>query len=298
MNEHIPVLLKETINELHLEVGDTVIDGTINTGGHSLVISSHIGSRGHLIGIDRDQDALAIAKTRLSQVLPKVTLLEGNYRDMDKLCASVGVTAVDAVLLDIGLSNRQLFNSERGFSFLRDEPLLMTFNARPGEGELTAVEIINEWDEENIADIIFGYGEDKAARRIARAIVEARIKQPITSTLQLARIIEDVTPIWKRKKKIHPATQTFQALRMTVNDELGALREGIEKAVTLLNPGGRFAIITFHSGEDRIVKHTFKQLADDGVVETLTKKPIVPSDEENNENPKARSSKLRVIEKK
>jgi 16S rRNA (cytosine1402-N4)-methyltransferase len=297
MNEHIPVLLKETIDELHLKEGETVLDGTINTGGHSLVICSRIGRSGHLIGIDRDGDALAIAKERLAMVQPKITLLEGNFRDMNTLCASVGVTEVDAILLDIGLSNRQLFNSQRGFSFQNDEPLMMTFNAHPKDGELTAEEIVNEWDEENLADIIFGYGEERSARSIAKAIVKARAVSRITSTLQLAEIIKESTPIWRRKKKIHPATQTFQALRITVNDELGALKEGIEKAVQLLKPDGRLAIITFHSGEDRIVKHTFKQLADDGIVRIKTKKPIVPTEEENIDNPKARSSKLRIIEK-
>lgn len=298
LTEHIPVLLHETIDGLCLEEGDIVVDGTINTGGHSFYIAQKIGTEGTLIGIDRDTDALAIAHDRLNEVEPRVILIAGNYRDMDVLLEKEGVGAVDAIMLDIGLSNRQLFDSGRGFTFGKDEPLLMTFNPEPKEDELTAAEIVNEWEEGHIADVIRGYGGEMFAGRIARGIVAAREKAPIARTKELAQIIEESVPGWYRSKRIHPATKTFQALRVTVNDELGSLRDGIEKSIKLLKTGGRCAIITFHSGEDRIVKNMFRDHAQKGEVALITKKPIGPSKEEEKENPKARSAKLRIIEKK
>ncbi|MCK5590570.1 MAG: 16S rRNA (cytosine(1402)-N(4))-methyltransferase RsmH, partial [Candidatus Pacebacteria bacterium] len=198
---------------------------------------------------------------------------------------------------DIGLSNRQLTDSGRGFSFAKDEPLLMTFNPHPKEDELTAYEILNTWDEENIADIIYGYGGERFSRRIAKNVVEARKESPIRRTFQLVEIVNRSIPFWYKKKSRNPATKTFQALRITVNDELGALKTGIEKAVALLKKDGRLAIITFHSGEDRIVKKTFRDLAQKQIVEIVNKKPIVPSEEELSNNPKARSAKLRIVQK-
>lgn len=297
MTEHIPVLLKETIEGLRLKQGDVVVDGTVNTGGHSKEICFFIGEEGCLVGIDRDSDALAIAKEYLKDVSPEVILIHGNYRNMDTLLAERGILKADNILLDIGLSTRQLFDTRRGFSFTKDEPLLMTFNPYPQEGELTAEEMVNEWDEENLADIIFGYGEERFARKIARAIVRARETEKITSTFALAKIIEDTVPLWYRKKRIHPATKTFQALRITVNDELGALKEGIAKSLALLKKGGRLAIITFHSGEDRIVKKAFRDNTQEGRVVIVTKKPIIPSVIESVSNPKSRSAKLRIVEK-
>jgi 16S rRNA (cytosine1402-N4)-methyltransferase len=297
MTEHIPVLLKETILGLDPKEGDVLIDGTINTGGHSKAISGYLGKKGHIIGIDRDSDALKLAAKNLKGVLPKVTLIHGNYRDMDTLVAEKGIKEVDCILLDIGLSNRQLFDSNRGFSFQKDEPLLMTFNPNPKEDELTAEEIVNTWDEENIADIIYGYGEERFAKRIAKGIVMARKEAPIKGTIQLVDIVLKSVPVVYRKGHIHPATKTFQALRITVNDELRALKEGIEKAIGLLKDGGRLAIITFHSGEDRIVKNFFKEYQNQHVIKILTKKPISGTPEELRENPKARSAKLRVLQK-
>jgi 16S rRNA (cytosine1402-N4)-methyltransferase len=297
MTEHIPVLLKETILGLDPKKGDVLIDGTINTGGHSKAISEYLGKTGHIIGIDRDSDALKLAAKNLKGVLPKVTLIHGNYRDMDTLVAEKGIKEVDCILLDIGLSNRQLFDSNRGFSFQKDEPLMMTFNPKPAEDELTAEEIVNTWDEENIADIIYGYGEERFAKRIAKGIVMARKEAPIKGTIQLVDIVLKSVPVVYRKGHIHPATKTFQALRITVNDELRALKEGIEKAIGLLKDGGKLAIITFHSGEDRIVKNFFKEYQNQHVIKILTKKPISGTPEELRENPKARSAKLRVLQK-
>ncbi|MCK5027554.1 MAG: 16S rRNA (cytosine(1402)-N(4))-methyltransferase RsmH [Candidatus Pacebacteria bacterium] len=297
MTEHIPVLLKETIEGLTLKAGDVIVDGTINTGGHSLEISKRIGKDGYIIGIDRDSDALSLAAERLAQVDPKVILIHGNYRNVDTFVKKEGFDTVSGILLDIGFSSRQLADSGRGFTFAKDEPLLMTFDPSPAEDMLTAHEIVNTWDEENIADIIYGYGGEHFSRRIARNIVKKRDEGEINSTKQLAEIIEESVPSRYRKKRIHPATKTFQALRITVNDELGSLREGIENSFKVLQKGGRLVIITFHSGEDRIVKNLFKDLAQKQEIEIITKKPIVPTEEELKNNPKAGSAKLRIAQK-
>ncbi len=297
MTEHISVLLKETIDGLDLKEGQIVVDGTINTGGHSLQICKHIGKTGHLVGIDEDSEALELAKNHLKDVLPKVTLINGNFRNMDTLLSNLDIQKVDRVLLDIGLSNRQLADSKRGFSFMQDEPLLMTFNPNPKDEELTAEEIVNSWDEENIADIIYGYGGERFSRRIAKNIVLARSEKRITTTSELATIIEKSIPRIAKKGKTNPATKTFQALRIAVNDELRALKDGISKGIDLLEKDGRLAIISFHSGEDRIVKQMFRDYQSEGVVEILTKRPITPSSEELKANPKARSAKLRIIKK-
>ena len=297
MTEHISVLLKETIDGLDLKEGQIVVDGTINTGGHSLQICKHIGKTGHLVGIDEDSEALELAKNHLKDVLPKVTLINGNFRNMDTLLSNLDIQKVDRVLLDIGLSNRQLADSKRGFSFMQDEPLLMTFNPNPKDEELTAEEIVNSWDEENIADIIYGYGGERFSRRIAKNIVLARSEKRITTTSELATIIEKSIPRIAKKGKTNPATKTFQALRIAVNDELRALKDGISKGIDLLEKDGRLAIISFHSGEDRIVKQMFRDYQSEGVVEILTKRPIAPSSSELEVNPKARSAKLRIIKK-
>jgi len=298
MTEHIPVLLKEVIDGLNLQEGDVVVDGTINAGGHSFQICKYIGASGHLIGIDEDSDALVLSKEKLKNVLPKVTLINGNFRDINTLLSKIGVEKVNCVLFDIGLSNRQLTDSGRGFSFMKDEPLLMTFNPNPKEDELTAEEIVNSWDEDNIADVIYGYGEEKFARRIAKNIVSSRTQKKITSTFELVNIIEKSIPRSFKKNKIHPATKTFQALRIAVNDELRSLKDGISKGIDVLEKDGRIAIISFHSGEDRIVKQMFREYQNEGVVEIITKRPIFPSPEELVINPKARSSKLRIVKKK
>lgn len=292
MDRHISVLLKEATEGLALKHGATVFEGTVGLGGHSRVLCEMIGGSGFFIGTDADQESLTIAEGRLKDLPCKKFLACDNFRNIDAVLTKANVEKVDAILLDIGLSNRQLEVVPRGFSFMRDEPLLMTFNTR-GEG-LTAREIVNEWAEESIADIIYGYGEERYARRIARGIVQAREENPIETSKQLAEIIETCVPK-SRFVKIHPATKTFQALRIAVNDELGALREGISKGFACLVPGGRMAVISFHSLEDRIVKEFFREQVKEGAATLVTKKPIVPSDTEIKENPKSRSAKLRII---
>ncbi|MBI5401133.1 MAG: 16S rRNA (cytosine(1402)-N(4))-methyltransferase RsmH [Candidatus Yonathbacteria bacterium] len=300
MDQHISVLLQESIDGLDLHRGDAVFEGTVGLGGHSRALCEKIGETGFLIGTDADQESLAIAEERLKDLPCKKFFACDNFRNIDAVLEKAGESAnlrlgrklkLDAILLDIGISNRQLEVVPRGFSFQRDEPLLMTFRSS-GKG-LTAREIVNEWAEESIADIIYGYGEERYARRIARGIIEARKETPIETSGQLAEIVKKSVPA--RFSKINPATKTFQALRIAVNDELGALREGMAKGFTRLAPGGRMAVISFHSLEDRIVKEFFRQRATEGVAVIVTKKPIIPSDNEVKENPKSRSAKLRII---
>lgn len=290
--KHIPVLLQEGTEGLSLKEGAIVFEGTVGLGGHSRVLCEKIGKTGFFIGTDADEESLAIAEERLKDLPCKKLFVCDNFRNIDTVLENAGVEKVDAILLDIGLSNRQLEVAPRGFSFMRDEPLLMTFRSG-GEG-LTAREIVNEWAEESIADIIYGYGEERYARRIAHGIVEARKEKLIETSGQLAEIVKKSVPAG-RFSKINPATKTFQALRIAVNDELGALREGIAKGFAHLAPQGRMAVISFHSLEDRIVKEFFRQQATEGTATLATKKPIVPSDSEIKENPKARSAKLRII---
>ncbi len=293
---HIPVLLKETIAGLRLVPGSKVFEGTVGLGGHSEAICDAIGSEGVFIGTDADRDSLSLAEERLLNKPCKKFLACDNFRNIDRVLEAAKVEDVDAILLDIGLSSRQLDIAPRGFSFLRDEPLLMTFNAA-GLG-ITAREIVNEWAEESIADIIYGYGEEHAARRIAHAIVEARAVKPIETSAELAAIVKKSVPAVLRFGRIHPATKTFQALRIAVNDELGALREGLTKGFQFLAPQGRMAVITFHSLEDRIVKDFFRERVKEELAVAVEKKPIVPSEDETKENPRARSAKLRIIIKK
>lgn len=292
MDKHVSVLLKESTEGLALKEGDTVFEGTVGLGGHSRVLCEKIGKPGFFIGTDADQESLRIAEERLKDFPCKKLFVCDNFRNIEAVLVKAGVEKVDAILLDIGLSNRQLDVVPRGFSFMRDEPLLMTFRSS-GEG-LTAKEIVNEWAEESIADIIYGYGEERYARRIAKGIVEARKEKPIETSGQLVEIVKKSVPKFGFIK-INPATKTFQALRIAVNDELGALREGIAKGFEHLVPGGRMAVISFHSLEDRIVKEFFRRKASEGVATLASKKPIAPSDEEVKENPKSRSSKLRII---
>lgn len=295
--EHIPVLLQEVIDGLDLVLGDVVFEGTVGLGGHSEAICRRIGARGIYIGTDQDNQALSKAEQRLASSPCKKIFVEENFRNLDLVLDNAGHTQVNKILLDIGLSNLQLVGSGRGFSFKHDEPLLMTFRVDPHEGDITAREIVNEWAVDSLTDVISGYGEERFAWRIANAIVAARTTKTIETTTELAEIIKNGVPVFARFGKIHPATKTFQAIRIAVNDELGALREGLEKGFERLAPGGNMAVISFHSLEDRIVKEFFKIKAEEGRGTLITKKPITPSEEELSRNPKSRSAKLRIIKK-
>lgn len=297
---HYSVLLHEVVDGLDIREGDVVIDGTINGGGHSLLILEKLGKEGTLVGFDLDQSALEKAQARLTEKkLPaSIHFVNENFRNLDVVIQRLHISAPDKILFDLGWSRNQIEEGNRGFTFQKDEPLTMTYLTSPGESDITAEMILNEWKEETIADILFGYGEEQFARRIANAVVTTREKTPIKTTGDFVRIIESAVPVWYRKRRIHPATKSFQALRIAVNDELGSLREGLTKAIEVLTPGGRLAIISFHSTEDRIVKNMFRESEREGLGNVLTKKPIIPTDTECQENPASRSAKLRIFQKR
>ena len=293
---HKSVLLEEIIEGLNLSSGETLLDGTFGGGGHSYEVCSQY-SDVKIIAIDEDGDALDRAKSKFKELKCDLHIFKGNFRDLDKALAKFQIEEVDGVLLDLGLSSDQLEVSGRGFSFKRDEPLLMTFKEHPTKSDLTAKDIVNYWSRDNIATIIRGYGEERYARRIAGGIVEAREEKEIETTLELVDIINASVPKRYQHSKIHPATKTFQALRMAVNDELNTLELGLNHGFDALKSGGRMAVISFHSLEDRIVKNFFKakKSLDEGKI--INKKPIIASKEELEKNKRARSAKLRVIEK-
>lgn len=294
---HKTVLLQESIDGLDIHKGDIFVDGTLGNGGHTEEVCKRFDRDITAIGIDMDTEALERSKVRLESQGFKVLYAEGSFRNIDKIIEKLGFAKVDRILLDIGLSSNQFEESNRGFSFQKDEPLIMSFKKDLTEENLTAREIVNNWDEENILAIISGYGEEQFAYRIAKAIVRYRQLKPIETTSELVDIIMSATPKFYHHRHIHPATKTFQALRITVNDEIESLKEGVRKSFDLLNPGGRLAVISFHSLEDRVVKQYFNEYDKDGYGKKVNKKPIIATDEEMEENPRSRSAKLRIIEK-
>lgn len=303
---HTSVLLHESIEGLAIRQGDVFVDATLGDGGHSAEVLLRFGDSIQVIGIDRDQDMIDRVSNRFAAEFPEavesgsVKLLQGNFRDLEKILAAEQVSHVDRFLFDVGFNSRQIEESNRGFSFQKDEPLIMTFERPEGstasKSRITARDVVNDWQEENLEAIISGFGEERFARRIARGIVEARAVQPIETTGQLVRIIKSNTPFYYHHGHLHPATRTFQAIRIAVNDELEAIRDGLKAAWKLLAPGGRIAVIAFHSLEDRIVKHYFAELAANGA-KRITKKPITASESEISTNARSRSAKLRIIEK-
>lgn len=294
---HIPVLLKEIISYLDIKKGEIVFDGTLNSGGHSKSFCGLLGRSGLIVGVDQDENALVSAKANLAGCEAKTIFVNDNFRNIRRILKKLEIREVGKIILDIGLSSDQLEDSGRGFSFKKDEPLLMTFKSKPEPEDLTAMEIVNAWPENEIAEILKRYGEEGFYRKIAAAIVESRKKKMIETTTELVEIIKNAVPGWYRKQRTHFATKTFQALRIAVNDEINALQEVLRDGLESLMRGGRIGVISFHSGEDRIVKNFFKDTAKEGRGKILTKKPIVPSREEVLQNPRARSSKLRVFEK-
>lgn len=297
MSDHISVLSQEVIEGLALEPQDIVIDGTINGGGHASLIAEHLSSKGVLIGIDQDSSGLALSKERLKNVSAKIHLIHDNTRNLDAILDTLGYPEYNKLLLDLGWSTNQFEKPERGFSFLKEGPLLMTLSDDPKKNIFTAYDVVNEWEENSLIDIIKGYGEERYAKGIVRGIVEARSKQPITTTYELADIIYHNVPKKYRHTGIHPATKTFQAIRIAVNDEMGALREILDKGFERLAQGGRMVVISFHSIEDRIVKHAFRAWKEEAKAVVITKRPITASEEELLENKRSRSAKLRIIQK-
>ncbi len=293
---HKTVLLKESVEGLNIQPNDIYLDGTLGSAGHAKYALEINNGGIKVIGLDRDVEALERSKQRLLKY-ENVTLVESSYGDLDKVLDTLNIKKINRIMLDLGLSSDQFETSGRGFTFKNDEPLLMTFKKEQKEGDLTAYEIVNNWEEENLADIIFGYGEEKYSRRIARAIVSYREKKKIESTGELVEIISGSVPMFYRRGRLHPATRTFQALRITVNDELNTLKKGLERGFERLEANGRIAVISFHSLEDRIVKNFNKEKEELGLARIITKKPIVPSESEVEDNPRSRSAKLRILEK-
>jgi 16S rRNA (cytosine1402-N4)-methyltransferase len=294
---HASVLLQEAIDGLDIKKGDTFLDCTLGGGGHSASVCERFGKTVTIIGLDIDRDAIARSIKRLEGLGCTLAATESNFRHIGTALQSLGIKQVDRILFDLGLSSYQIEESGRGFSFQKNEPLLMSMKKDVDEGDLSAYEIVNSWDEEDIATILFTYGDERFSRRIARKIVEKREAKKIETTNDLVEVIKEATPFAYHRGRIHPATRTFQALRIATNDELSALKDGIQQGWEHLAGGGRMAIISFHSGEDRIVKHTFRELVQDGKAQKVTGKPITPGDKEMEENPRSRSAKLRIIEK-
>jgi 16S rRNA (cytosine1402-N4)-methyltransferase len=294
---HVTVLLHELIDGLDIQAGDVILDCTLNGGGHSEEILKRWGNNITLVGIDADQNAISRAKAALDVYGGHTFFLNGNFRDMERLLAGVGIRSVDRVLFDLGLSSNQYDESHRGFTFQKDEPLLMTLNAEPGQDDITAARIVNQTGEAELADLIFKFGEERHSRHIAKAIVAARKKKRIDTTFELVKAIESSVPGGYRHQKIHPATKTFQALRIATNDELQSFKDAVATAFTMLSTGGRIGVISFHSLEDRIAKQYFNELSKDGKAIRINKKVITASPEELSENPRSRSAKLRIIKK-
>lgn len=297
--KHITVLRQEAIYALNLKQDSVVVDCTLGSGGHGEEIVKQLGAQGMYIGIDVDKTALQANAHLQALTKAKVILVEDNFRYIADVLAKLKIEHVDAIVADLGWRMEQ-FDGEagvpRGFSFKNDEPLAMTFG-HPEDYAFTAYDIVNDWAEEDIANVIYAYGEEGYSRRIARAIVTARELSPIATSVELATVIENAMSKASGKKRIHPATKTFQALRIAVNDEFDALRDLLIQGFECLSPQGRMAIITFHSLEDRIVKETFRTFTRDQKAVLVTKKPVAPQREELLANPRARSAKLRTLEK-
>ena len=307
---HVSVLLNECIEALEIKSDGIYVDGTLGGAGHSKEICKHLEVSGQLIGIDQDIDAIEASKIKLASQKCQVKLIESNFSDVKRQLENNGVGLIDGMLLDLGVSSHQLDVPERGFSYMHDAPLDMRMDQ---EQKLTAYDVVNTYSQEELNNIIKQYGEDRWSKRISQFICEHRLQEPIKTTYELVEIIKKAVPKGARRDGPHPAKRTFQAIRIEVNNELGIIESTILDIVKLLKPGGRLCIITFHSLEDRIVKQTYKQLEDpcicprefpvcmckkESSIKIITRRPILPTDEEIAQNPRSRSAKLRVLEKK
>jgi 16S rRNA (cytosine1402-N4)-methyltransferase len=286
---HLPVMVKEVIEVLNPIPGGTYVDATIGPGGHSEVILKLIGTRGKLIGIDRDNEALRAAQKRLSD--KRVILKKGNFSDMEKLLGEDGITEVDGILFDLGLSMIQLKDPDRGLSFTSDKRLDMRMDK---DQDLSAWDVVNRYSEKELERILREFGEERLSRKISGAIVRERMTGPIETCSELSEIVERV---YGGRGRFHPATKTFQALRIWVNKELDELQKGLVCSVNILKRGGRLCVISYHSLEDRIVKHFIVRGSKEGSLKVITKKPVMPGSEEIRSNPSSRSAKLRATEK-
>jgi 16S rRNA (cytosine1402-N4)-methyltransferase len=293
---HSPVMVKEVTSWLLIDEVTCICDGTVGHGGHAEALLAGMGASGVLLGIDRDAEALAACQARLAKFGGRVILINGVFVDIRRHAENAGLSRIDGVLLDLGVSSRQLDDPKRGFSFQSDGPLDMRMDQSSGE---TAAEVVNRLPESDLADLLYQFGEERFSRRIARAIVQARAHRPLSRTQELVTVIKGAVPSAYRHGRLHCATRTFQALRIAVNREIETLEAALWAAVDVLHPGGRLAVISFHSLEDRVVKQTFRALSQgsEARLAVLTKKPQIPSEEECRINPRARSAKLRVAER-
>lgn len=294
---HRPVMLEEVLAWLRPRAGGMYLDGTIGAGGHSRAILEASGPEGRIIGLDRDAAAVAAAREKLSAFGDRALILQAEYRDAAGVVRDATARGLDGALLDLGVSSMQLETAVRGFSFMAEGPLDMRMDQRE---PLTAADLVNRLPEKELARVLFEYGEERYSRRIARAIIRRREKEPILTTLALVDVIRGTVPPAYLHGRLHFATRTFQALRIAVNHELEDLGSSLRLVAELLHPGGRLVVLSFHSLEDRIVKHTFRALAGgaDAGFAVLTKRPVEPSERECADNPRARSAKLRVLERR
>ena len=307
---HVSVLLHECIQGLNIKEDGIYVDGTLGGAGHSKKICSHLNKDGQLIGIDQDINAINASSKKLAHETCKVTLVESNFSDLKNQLGKINVSQIDGVLLDLGVSSHQLDEAERGFSYMHDAPLDMRMNQSVG---LSAYDVVNKYKEEELDEIIKKYGEENWSKRIAKFICDYRVQKPIETTYELVEIIKKAVPKGARRDGPHPAKRTFQAIRIEVNNELGIIGDTILDIVDMLKPGGRLCIITFHSLEDRIVKQTYKKLEnpctcprefpvcicnEKSQIKIITRKPILPTAMEIEENPRSRSAKLRILEKR
>jgi 16S rRNA (cytosine1402-N4)-methyltransferase len=291
---HYPVMYREVADYLNVKNKRVVVDGTLGMGSHAAGLLSQMSPGSRFIGIDKDEESLELARQSLEAYSDKISLIQADFSDIDRVVASVPAGAPDAILLDLGISTYQLNSERRGFSFLRPGPLDMRMDRN---AFLSAYDLVNNLSEEELANIFKRFGQERYHKRIAAAIIQARKRAPIATTCDLARIISDVAGSRYKAYKIHPATRSFQALRIVVNRELLVLECGLKKAIEVLAHQGLIAVISFHSLEDRIVKHTLKEYALKGEISILTKKPLRPQAEELINNPASRSAKLRVAQK-
>jgi len=291
---HKPVMKKEILKYLNPKPGDTIIDCTVGVGGHSEEILEMIQPGGRLIGIDRDSESLGLTEQRLKKIKGSYELVWDDFRNLDKIISNLGIKEADGIFFDLGVSSYQLGNPERGFSIKLNGPLDMRMDRK---SFISAYDLVNSLSEKEISSILRTFGQEHWNNRIANMLVRERNKIPISTTKQLTSIVLQAMPYKHRRSRIHPATRTFQAFRIAVNRELEALEITLEKSVDFLKSKGRLCVISFHSLEDRIVKHKFRYFAKEGILKILTKKPLVPQEEDIESNPRCRSAKLRVVEK-
>ena len=291
---HKPVMMEEVLSFLKLKNGMVVVDATVGLGGHAIEIIKRISPGGKLIGIDRDEDSLEVARKKLTPYSSQCTFVHDNFCNIDKILSSSGIKYVDGVILDLGISSFQLDDSVRGFSFTNEGPLDMRMDRTIS---LSAFDLVNNLTQKEISSILWQFGQERFSNRIARMIINHRVKSPINTTVDLAGLVLKAMPYSRRYHRIHPATRTFQALRIAVNQELESLEIFLGKISNFMSKNGRICVISFHSLEDKIAKNNFRNLSKTNEFKLIVKKPIRPTDEEIENNPRSRSARLRILEK-